>query len=46
MGKVSIAYIPQKEKLNMKSSKEAELVVLDDASSLILCTKLFMEAQV
>ena len=34
-----------KEKLNMKSIMETELVVVDDASSIILRTEVFLEAQ-
>ena len=35
----------QKQKLNMKSSTEAYLVGVDVVSSLLLWTKLFLEAQ-
>jgi hypothetical protein len=35
----------KKQKLNMRSSTEAELVGADDASVLILWTKLFLEEQ-
>ena len=35
----------QKQKLNTRSSTEGELVGADDASQMILWTKLFMEAQ-
>ena len=35
-----------KKKLNTKISTEADLVGVDDASSMVLCTKLFIEAQV
>ena len=35
----------KKQKLNTRSSTEAELVGADDASTMILWTKLFMEAQ-
>jgi hypothetical protein len=37
--------ISRKQKLNTKSSTEAELVGVDDATTLILWTKLFLEAQ-
>jgi hypothetical protein len=37
--------ISRKQKLNTRSSTEAELVGVDDASVMILWTKLFMEAQ-
>ena len=38
--------ISRKQKLNTRSSTEAELVGADDASVMILWTKLFMEASV
>jgi hypothetical protein len=31
--------------MNVRSSTEGELVALDDAATMILCTKLFLEAQ-
>ncbi|MGC8537318.1 MAG: Ty1/Copia family ribonuclease HI, partial [Rhizomicrobium sp.] len=37
--------ISRKQKLNTRSSTEAELVGADDAATMILWTKLFMEAQ-
>ncbi len=37
--------ISRKQKLNTKSSTEAELVGADDVATMILWTKLFMEAQ-
>jgi hypothetical protein len=37
--------VSSKQKLNTKSSTEAELVGVDDATTLILWTKLFLEAQ-
>ncbi len=37
--------ISRKQKLNVRSSCEAELVGADDAPTMILWTKLFMEAQ-
>jgi hypothetical protein len=37
--------VSRKQKLNTKSSTEAELVGVDDATTLILWTKLFLEAQ-
>jgi hypothetical protein len=37
--------ISRKQKLNTKSSTEAELVGADDAATMILWTKFFMEAQ-
>ena len=39
--KGSIVYVTKKQKLSTKSSTEAELVGADDASSLILHTKIF-----
>ena len=45
MGKGAIVSVLQNQKLNTKSSTEAELVGADDASSLIVWTKLFLEAQ-
>ena len=45
MGKVSIVSVSRKQKLNTKIITEADLVGVDDASSLILCTKLFLESQ-
>ena len=44
MGKGAIVSVLQNQKLNTKSSTEAELVGADDASSLIVWTKLFLEA--
>ena len=35
----------RKQKLNTRSSTEAELVGVDDAMNLILWTKLFLKAQ-
>ena len=40
-----IASVLRKQKLNIKSITQADLVGVDDLSSLILWTKLFMEAQ-
>ena len=37
--------LSRKQKLNTRSSTEAELVAVDDASTLILWTQLFLEAQ-
>jgi hypothetical protein len=37
--------ISRKQKLNMRSSTESELVAADDAANMILWTKLFLEAQ-
>jgi len=41
----AVQSISRKQKLNTRSSTEAELVAADDASTLILWTQLFMEAQ-
>ena len=41
----AVATVSRKQKLNTKSSTEAELVGADDISSLILWTQLFMDAQ-
>ena len=45
LGEGEITYMSQKQKLDMKISKEADLLGTDSASSLILCTNLFLEAQ-
>ena len=45
MGKGAIISQSRKQKLNTKSSTEAEVVAVDDISTMILWTKLFMEAQ-
>jgi hypothetical protein len=45
MGQGAIQSMSQKQKLNTKSSTEAELVAPDDASVKILWTKLFLEWQ-
>ena len=44
MGKGAIIYVSRK-KMSTKISKEAELLVTDDASSLILRTKIYLETQ-
>jgi hypothetical protein len=44
-GQGAIQSISRKQKLNTRSSTESELVGVDDASTAILWTKLFMEAQ-
>ena len=43
--KGAVVSMSRKQKLNTKSSTEAELVAADNAASMILWTKLFMEAQ-
>ena len=45
LGKGIIQSQSRKQKLNTKSSTEADLVGVDDVSTIILWTKLFMEAQ-
>ncbi len=45
MEKGAIISVSRKQKLNTRSSTEAELVGADDMSNMILWTKLFMEAQ-
>jgi hypothetical protein len=45
MGKGAIQSIARKQKLNVRSSTESELVGVDDAATMILWTKLFLEAQ-
>jgi hypothetical protein len=37
--------IARKQKMNVRSSTEGELVAVDDATTMILWTKLFLEAQ-
>jgi Reverse transcriptase (RNA-dependent DNA polymerase) len=45
LGKGAVQCISRKQKLNTRSSTEAELVGADDASTMILWTKLFLEEQ-
>jgi hypothetical protein len=45
MGRGAIQSIARKQKLNVRSSTESELVGVDDAATMILWTKLFLEAQ-
>jgi len=44
-GSGAVQSISRKQKLNTRSSMEAELVAADDAAMLIMWTQLFMEAQ-
>ena len=44
-GQGAVQSISQKQKLNTRSSTESELVGTDDISTMILWTRLFMEAQ-
>ena len=45
MGQGAIMSMPRKQKINTKSSTTAELVGADDATTMMLWTKLFMEEQ-
>jgi hypothetical protein len=45
LGKGAMQSIARKQKMNMRSSTEGELVTVDDAATTILWTKLFLEAQ-
>ena len=45
MGKGAVQSLSRKQKLNTRSSTEAELVGADDAAGMILWTKLFLEEQ-
>ena len=45
MGKGSITALSKKQKLNTRSSTEAELVAVDDAMAQVLWTKYFLDAQ-
>ncbi|CAJ1945712.1 unnamed protein product, partial [Cylindrotheca closterium] len=45
MGEGGLQIISKKQKLNSRSSTEAELIGVDDAATQILWTKLFVEAQ-
>ena len=45
LGKGSVIAMSKKQKLNTRSSTEAELVGADDAATMILWTGLFMEQQ-
>jgi hypothetical protein len=44
-GNGALISLSRKQKLNTRSSTKAELVGADDAATMILWTKLFMEAQ-
>ena len=44
-GEGAVQSISRKQKLNTRSSTEAELVAADDAAVMILWTKLFLEEQ-
>jgi hypothetical protein len=45
LGKGAMQSIARKQKMNVRSSTEGELVAVDDAATMILWTKLFLEAQ-
>ena len=45
MGKGALQTMSRKQKLNTCSSTEGELVGVDDTATMILWTKLFLEAQ-
>jgi hypothetical protein len=45
MGKGVMQSIARKQKMNVQSSTEGKLVAVDDAATMILWTKLFLEAQ-
>jgi hypothetical protein len=45
LGKGAMQSIARKQKMNVRSSTEGELVAVDNAATMILWTKLFLEAQ-
>jgi hypothetical protein len=45
LGKGAMQSIARKQKMNVRSSTEGKLVTVDDAATMILWTKLFLEAQ-
>jgi hypothetical protein len=45
LGKGTMQSIARKQKMNVQSSREGELVAVDNAATMILWTKLFLEAQ-
>jgi hypothetical protein len=45
LGKGAMQSITRKQKMNVRSSTEGELVAVDNAATMILWTKLFLEAQ-
>ena len=45
MGEGAMQILSKKQKLNSRSATESELIVVDDAATQILWTKLFVEAQ-
>ena len=44
-GRGAVQSLSRKQKLNTRSSTDSEVVGFDDAATMILWTKLFMEAQ-
>jgi hypothetical protein len=45
LGRGAMQSIARKQRMNVQNSTEGELVALDDAATMILWTKLFLEAQ-
>jgi hypothetical protein len=45
LGKGAMQSIARKQKMNVRGSMEGEMVTVDDAATMILWTKLFLEAQ-
>jgi hypothetical protein len=45
LGKGVMQSIARKQKMNVRNSTEGKLVALDNAATMILWTKLFLEAQ-
>jgi hypothetical protein len=45
LGKEVMQSITRKQKMNVRSSTEGKLVAVDNAATMILWTKLFLEAQ-
>jgi hypothetical protein len=45
LGKGAMQSIARKQKMNVQSSTEGELVAVDNAATMIFWTKLFLEAQ-
>jgi hypothetical protein len=45
LGKGAVQSIARKQTMNLRSSTEGELVAVDNAATMILWTKLFLEAQ-
>jgi hypothetical protein len=45
LGKGAMQSIARKQKMNVQSSTEGKLIAVDDAATMILWTKLFLETQ-